>query len=216
MTRHAAEQGAELVGRLLAFARRQQLTPGQRRHPTALCDVGRRPARPYARRAGPARMAARSESLAALMPTAAQLELALMNLIINARDAMPEGGTISVADRRMRARRRQSRSSLPAGDYVVHRASTTRAAAFPPTSSSRSPSPSSPPRRSARAPASACRWSTASPTSRAARCGSAAIPARERRSSFSSPQRRSPFRSEDAIRTGRSKAACGRQGGAAG
>src|SRR3712207_2537685 len=48
----------------------------------------------------------------------AQLELALMNLIINARDAMPDGGTITIS-----AGNRELRTTgdfgLPPGDYVV-------------------------------------------------------------------------------------------------
>jgi CheY-like chemotaxis protein len=94
MTRHAAEQGSELVSRLLAFARRQKLEP-------ARVDV--------ARLAGTTReLLAHTlgglvqldwepdESLWCLYADEAQLELALMNLIINARDAMPEGGTVTV------------------------------------------------------------------------------------------------------------------------
>ncbi|HEX8402174.1 MAG TPA: response regulator [Allosphingosinicella sp.] len=94
MTRHAAEQGSELVSRLLAFARRQKLEP-------ARVDV--------AKLAGTTReLLAHTlgglvqldwepdESLWCLYADEAQLELALMNLIINARDAMPEGGTVTV------------------------------------------------------------------------------------------------------------------------
>ena len=86
-----------------------------------------------------------------------------MNLIINARDAMPEGGTIVVAGAQRRGRPRAMRSACRAGDYVVL-AVADDGSGIPPRCSSRSPSPSSPPRTSARAPASACRWSTASPS----------------------------------------------------
>jgi CheY-like chemotaxis protein len=47
-----------------------------------------------------------------------QLELALMNLIINARDAMPKGGNILVSARNARALP-DNKLDLPAGDYVV-------------------------------------------------------------------------------------------------
>jgi PAS domain S-box-containing protein len=95
MTRRAAEQGSELVGRLLAFARKQTLEPA----PVDLAGL-----------AGAARELL-SHTLGGLVECdwqiaddvwcayadEAQLELALMNLIINARDAMAEGGTITVS-----------------------------------------------------------------------------------------------------------------------
>ena len=57
---------------------------------------------------------------------------------------------------------------------------------MPPKSRSARSSPSSPPRKSARAPASACRWSMAWRGSRAAPRGSRARPAKAPRSSFCS------------------------------
>jgi PAS domain S-box-containing protein len=116
MTRRAAEQGSELVGRLLAFARKQTLEPA----PVDLAGL-----------AGAARNLF-SHTLGGLVECdwriaddvwcayadEAQLELALMNLIINARDAMAEGGTITVttANRRVGP---DEEAGLAPGDYVA-------------------------------------------------------------------------------------------------
>jgi PAS domain S-box-containing protein len=115
MTRRAAEQGSELVGRLLAFARRQQLQP-------AAVDIGRLSATVTELLAhtlgGLVQLEWRMEAdIWCAFADSAQLELALMNLIINARDAMPEGGTITVSGANGRAEPGNS-LGLPPGDYV--------------------------------------------------------------------------------------------------
>ncbi|HEX8620552.1 MAG TPA: response regulator [Allosphingosinicella sp.] len=116
MTRRAAEQGSELVKRLLAFARRQTLQPDA-------IDIGRLSATVTDLLAhtlgGLVQLEWRSEpEIWCAYADSTQLELALMNLIINARDAMPRGGTIAVS-----ARNAPVGSShplgLPTGDYVV-------------------------------------------------------------------------------------------------
>jgi signal transduction histidine kinase len=116
MTRRAAEQGSELVGRLLAFARRQQLQP-------AAVDIDKLSATVRELLAhtlgGLVKVDWRTESgIWCAYADSAQLELALMNLIINARDALPEGGTIVVTCANSSAGGAHP-LGLPAGDYVV-------------------------------------------------------------------------------------------------
>lgn len=93
--RHAATQGTELVRRMMAFARQQDLVPGSV-DPKLLCDSV----------AGLVHHALGAnlqlnwecpETGLYLFADRGQLELALMNLVINARDAMPDGGEITVS-----------------------------------------------------------------------------------------------------------------------
>jgi PAS domain S-box-containing protein len=116
MTRRAAEQGSELVGRLLAFARRQQLEPACIEIDalaTAVTDLLAHTL------GGLVELEWKiDEDLGCAFADQSQLELALMNLIINARDAMPEGGTITVRAEN-RTASADPESGLAAGDYVV-------------------------------------------------------------------------------------------------
>jgi signal transduction histidine kinase len=116
MTRRAAEQGSELVKRLLAFARRQTLQPDAvdiRRLSATVTDLLAHTL------GGLVQLEWRSEAeVWRAYADSTQLELALMNLIINARDAMPKGGTIMVAGRNAEAAPGNS-LGLPPGKYVV-------------------------------------------------------------------------------------------------
>ncbi|HYJ82027.1 MAG TPA: response regulator [Allosphingosinicella sp.] len=116
MTRRAAEQGSELVKRLLAFARRQTLQPDS-------VDISRLSATVTDLLAhtlgGLVQLEWRSDDRVwCAYADSTQLELALMNLIINARDAMPKGGTIVVAGRNAEAAPGNA-LGLPPGEYVV-------------------------------------------------------------------------------------------------
>jgi PAS domain S-box-containing protein len=93
--RHAADRGVELVRRLMTFARKQTLSP-----------VPIDPAELTEALAGLLEHTFGAEMEVAWQLDAqglaiyadrSQLELALMNLLINARDAMPEGGKIEVS-----------------------------------------------------------------------------------------------------------------------
>ena len=114
-TLDAAQRGASLTRRMLAFARRQDLKVGSVDVPELVRDMTDL----LQRSIGPmvqieTRFPLR---LAPAYADANQLELALLNLVVNARDAMPEGGTITVAARG-EVVVSGSAGGLPPGDYV--------------------------------------------------------------------------------------------------
>ncbi|WP_181704781.1 MHYT domain-containing protein [Chthonobacter rhizosphaerae] len=93
----AATRGAALTQRMLAFARRQDLKP----QPTALHRLVAEMQDLLSRSLGPS---VRIEQhvpadLPPAMVDANQLEMALVNLLVNARDAMPDGGLVTIAGR---------------------------------------------------------------------------------------------------------------------
>ena len=115
MTKRAAEQGSELVRRLLAFARRQKLQP----HPIDLGSLQEAVSDLLTHTLGGLVNIEWKveEKVWSAFADQAQLELALVNLIINARDAMPAGGTVTIS-----AVNRQGSDGNPPGaqgDYVL-------------------------------------------------------------------------------------------------
>jgi signal transduction histidine kinase len=90
-----AERGATLTKRMLAFARRQDLKP----EIVDLAELVANMTEMLARSLGPA-IQIETEFPANLPPVEAdpnQLELALLNLALNARDAMPLGGLVKIS-----------------------------------------------------------------------------------------------------------------------
>jgi signal transduction histidine kinase len=111
-----ANRGAALTQRLLAFSRRQVLRPEAVDLGELLQGMGdllRRSAGPNHRVA-----IAVPPGLPAVSVDPNQLELALLNLVINARDATPGAGEIRVAARGDEARPRPGEALAP-GPYVV-------------------------------------------------------------------------------------------------
>jgi signal transduction histidine kinase len=90
----AAERARNLVGRLLSFARRQTLKP----QPVSLAALVVDMRELIARSLGPTItvQVQIDPALPAVVADPHQLELALLNLVVNARDAMPDGGTLDI------------------------------------------------------------------------------------------------------------------------
>jgi PAS domain S-box-containing protein len=110
----AAERGAALTQRMLAFARKQELSL----EAVDLSDLVRGMAELLQRTIGPG-VAIDTRFPLILPPVRAdarQLELALINLAVNARDAMPNGGTITISARRESLV--SAEDGLEPGDYV--------------------------------------------------------------------------------------------------
>jgi signal transduction histidine kinase len=108
-----AQRGAALTQRLLAFARRQALQP----KPTDLAELVRGMDDLLRRSLGPS-ITIEFDLPAGLPPALAdqnQIELALLNLAVNARDAMPDGGRLEIA---LAVETVPSARDLAAGKYV--------------------------------------------------------------------------------------------------
>jgi PAS domain S-box-containing protein len=113
----AAERGASLTRQLLSFARKQELAIERvdvNRLIENICEM-------LPRTLGPT---AQLETLlagnaGATLTDPNQLELAILNLAINARDAMPDGGVLTISSAAIDAGTAHERWQLIGGDYIM-------------------------------------------------------------------------------------------------
>jgi len=116
-----ANRAASLVGQLLAFSRKQSLMPEVLDMRDTLADLTHLLNRLVGERVtltldhDPAILAIRADKR--------QLEQVLMNLVVNARDAMPDGGDIRVETENavLTEPLVRDRATVPAGSYVLVR-----------------------------------------------------------------------------------------------
>jgi signal transduction histidine kinase len=119
----AAERGAALTRRLLAFARQQTLRPVATGINALIAGM-----QPLLQRAVGEPIVITLQAQADLWPARVdpgQLEHAILNLAVNARDAMPQGGTLAIAtfNTVIEPDNTVDQTDATAGDYVCIRVS---------------------------------------------------------------------------------------------
>jgi two-component system, cell cycle sensor histidine kinase and response regulator CckA len=119
--RQNANRAAALVSQLLAFSRKQTLKPEPLDLKDVLSDLTHLLNRLVGERIG--LKLVHAGELGPIRADKRQLEQVLMNLVVNARDAMPEGGTIRVETEAvtLEEEMKRDRASVPPGEYVVIR-----------------------------------------------------------------------------------------------
>jgi PAS domain S-box-containing protein len=113
----AAERGAQLTNQLLAFSRPQELTT----QPVDINYLISEACEMLPRTIGPTialETVLDADSWWA-MTEPGQLELAILNLAINARDAMSSGGKLTISTQNVAHGNRTQLPDLDAGDYVI-------------------------------------------------------------------------------------------------
>ena len=115
--RRAAERGARLTQQLLAFSRRQRLTPEPVDLPRLMAEIS-----DLLTRAVGATVTLETQFAEGLPPAfvdPTQMELVLLNLAINARDAMPDGGVLMISSFALASVPLELAEDLATGSYVA-------------------------------------------------------------------------------------------------
>jgi PAS domain S-box-containing protein len=129
----ASDRATALTRQLLAFSRRQPFEPKSLRIDERVTDMEKM----LRRLLGPPirLVTAADADLAAIMADPNQLEQVVLNLAVNSRDAMPQGGTVTIETRNVRLDEpyAQGASAVPPGSYVMLAVSDTGSGMSPET-----------------------------------------------------------------------------------
>ena len=117
--KNAADRAAALTRQLLAFSRKQVLTPASINLNTVISELSKMLPRLIGEDIDLAFIP--GDDLALIYADRGQVEQVLMNLVVNARDAMPEGGkiTIETKNERLEAKYTRNRRGMVPGEYVM-------------------------------------------------------------------------------------------------
>ncbi len=170
----AAEQAAGLTRQLLAFARQEMIQPRVLNINDVVLSVEQLLIRTLGEHVE--LIADLAADLPLVLADPGQIEQVLVNLAVNARDAMPQGGKLIIHTASTTIDDTASQGELPLGQYVALKVSDT-GTGIPKDVMDRVSSRSSPPSPKARGPASAWPPCTGSSPRPEAACGSTPNPA---------------------------------------
>jgi PAS domain S-box-containing protein len=113
----ASERGAKLTRQLLAFARKTRLAPRRVDLARTITEFSELIESSLSGRAE-LHLSLR-RGLPQVTLDADQLEMALLNIVNNARDAMPDGGVVTVSTAKLQLKGEAESRNLTPGDYVI-------------------------------------------------------------------------------------------------